>query len=110
MPVEQDLTTFFDAGETSLIVHAKNQEGPAGFVAVLDIETSDGAKQQVVTNADWLVSNSVDFAVSQPATELGPLGAAPWSQLSSFLDEAIERNITAPPGFVVELVYTVPRR
>ncbi|MEE8155046.1 MAG: c-type cytochrome [Phycisphaerales bacterium] len=110
MPVEQDLTPFFDGGETSLIVHGKNQEGPAGFVAVLDIETSDGAKQQVVTNADWLVSNSVDFAVSQPATELGPLGSAPWSQISSFLDEAIERNITAPPGFVVELVYTVPRR
>ncbi len=110
VPVEQDLTRFFDAGQTSLIVHAKNQEGPAGFVAVLDIETSDGAIRQVVTNANWLVSNSADFAASRPATELGPLGSAPWSQLSSFLDEAIERNITAPPGFAVDLVYAVPRR
>ena len=109
-PVEQDITTFFKAGATSLLVHAKNQGGPAGFVAVLDIETSDGARKQIVTNALWHVSRSGDFAASRPATELGPLGSAPWSQISSFLAEEIERNITAPPGFAVDLVYTVPRR
>ena len=61
IPVEQDLTSFFDDGESTLAVHAKNQSGPAGFVAVLEIETADGAKQHVITNSSWQVSNSSDF-------------------------------------------------
>lgn len=112
VPVEKDITKYFDVGSSSLIVHAKNQSGPAGFVGKLDIENEDGTKRQIITNSDWLVSSNVTFTNSQSATELGPLGSAPWSQITNFNSETeeIERNITVPLGFAVDLIYTVPRR
>ena len=123
-----DAKGFLQPGKNQIAVKASNQGGSAAFIFKLEIETADGKKQYVVSNADWKLSDreskdwkalgSDESSWKLPISLLGDFGVAPWSQPGiSSPDEGRGRGkeaamdvnaITVPDGFKVEVVYEVP--
>lgn len=108
-PVEIDLTPLARGDSIEILIHALNESGPAGLLAVIDFETDEGLAQRVVSDASWDAADSADFTSVQPAVELGDYGVNPWGQLAGFPIIDMDRQLEALPGFDIELVYTVPR-
>lgn len=112
-PTVAQVKDFLRKGRNEIVVDARNQGGMAGLIAKLTIELADGTKQVIETGADWQVaaSGTSDF---KPAMVLGKHGVEPWGDVlgakpgkgGGATDPA---DITAPAGFKVELVYTVPK-
>ncbi len=81
------------AGEnliTVAAVNTGNAPSPAGLLAALDVKYRDGRAQEVRTDAAWEAATSVPEnwtidAAPAPgwiaATELGPMGMAPWGDV-----------------------------
>ncbi len=108
-PIEVDLTPFLSSGRNDLVVHAQNQGGPAGLLAVLGLEFADGSSERVVTDSSWVASADAAFTSPQPAKVLGAHGVDPWGVLRIMPAAALDRHIEVAPGFTVDLVYSVPR-
>ena len=115
-PVKVDVTKAVKVGVNELRIDARNQDGAAAVVATLTIETADGKKQVIETDAEWLAADadSTDF---KPAVVIAKYGAGPWGDV--FGGKATGRGgsaiaadpatLTIAPGFKVELLYTVPK-
>lgn len=119
-PAKADVTKNLRAGENELHVDARNQGGVAALVAVLTIETADGKKTVVETSTDWQAAapGSTDF---KPAVAIAKYGARPWGEAlkgggrgaakadSGPVAATDPATLQVPPGFKVELLYTVPK-
>ena len=90
---EMDLTKRLEPGKNVLAVSAKNEgenPNPAGLVAWLNVEFTEGEPMLVVTDAEWKSSDkqvenwsAVDFKDDewQPAQVVGPVGIQPWGDV-----------------------------
>ncbi len=112
-------------GKNEIVVQARNRGGAAALVAQLDIETADGKKMVVETSDQWLATahGGSDW---KPVVAIAKYGDGPWGlalggkggkgkdakprKTNDGPDIATApKDITAPPGFKVELLYTVPK-
>jgi putative heme-binding domain-containing protein len=110
MRVEEfDASGLIRAGENEVTIDAANQGGPAGLLGLLEVVAADGTVTHIVTDSTWECAAAADFASSGPAKEVAAYGSAPWGELAGFLTIDVDRQIAAVDGFVVELVYAVPR-
>ena len=128
-PTGKEVKEYLRRGNNVLAVVASNSEaeGPAGFVARLDLEL-DNQNPRLVSDASWVGSTSevagwktdllppADFKATRA---IGPLGCEPWTQVTSAsLDAAIPLkslvatntdDLVVAKGFQVELLYDVPK-
>ncbi len=127
-PVKGDVKALLKPGKNELRLDARNRDGGAAAVAVLTIETADGQKVVIETHGDWqaAAAGSSDF---KPAIVIAKYGEGPWGDVLARNDKGGKpvkgggkRNIDngsgaatdpaeihVPPGFKVELLYTVPK-
>ncbi|KAJ7108637.1 hypothetical protein C8R44DRAFT_294513 [Mycena epipterygia] len=79
--------------------------GPAGLIAAITIQFSDGSSELVATDASWLTGafttvsaflSTADAALS-PAFELGVLGAKPYGQLSGISNALAASDVPSAP-------------
>ncbi len=89
---DADISRWLHCGENSLAIEVTNELGtdtanPAGMLAELQLEFSQGKPLVISTDADWRVSKSVDsgwqtapleYPSWKPARVLGSYGMAPW--------------------------------
>jgi putative heme-binding domain-containing protein len=135
-PVSRDVTELLRpsvGGEkvrNVLAVKAHNDDGPAGLVLRLVIESGKKEKVVIITDGDWRGSDTapanwaeLDFDDSRwaPALVVGPLGGAPWTQVTEAslggAGAAKLKKPTATPvelikakkDFKVESLYSVPK-
>ncbi|MGE0606632.1 MAG: c-type cytochrome [Pirellulales bacterium] len=123
-PAKAELGKKLRPGKNVLAVLARNEGGPAGFMAQLQIELEDGGKLSIVSDASWLVSTKAEEGWQKPdfadagwskAHSLGKLGIAPWGipgQGGAPADPGAATavdQITALDGFNVEMLYSVPK-
>ena len=90
-----DITTRLEPGQTyvfGLTGYHKNADTPAGVVGLLEIEFTDGPPMIIPTDEHWKVSDhevagwlTADFDDSGwiAAQKIGPVGMAPWGNVSS---------------------------
>lgn len=123
-PARADVAKKLRAGKNVLAVRAKNEGGPAGFMAQLQIELEDGTKQTIVSDLSWLVATAETTGWQQPGFDdsgwkkphsFGKLGIAPWgipgqggAPAGPGVATPVE-SIQALDGFQVELLYSVPK-
>ena len=102
------------AGENELRFDARNADGVAALVGTLKIELADGKKVVVETGPDWTFTPA-GGAEFKPAGVVAKYGAAPWGNALEGAGRGGSQGATAPetlqvpPGFKVELLYTVPK-
>jgi putative heme-binding domain-containing protein len=114
--VRTDVRAQVRTGRNEIKIEAKNREGIAAAVAVIEIELTDGRKLKVETSADWEAApaGSSQF---KPAAVLAKYGDGPWGDVFSTAQAQQKQaetatapaTLKAPPGFTVELLYTVPK-
>jgi putative heme-binding domain-containing protein len=130
-PVSRDVTSFFPAkGERRHVLAARgrNEDGPAGLLVRLALETKSGPAT-IVSDASWRVSdarpartwNAAGFDDSSwtNATVLGALGDAPWATVTAAALDLAKRarepqatavnSLKVKKDFKVDLIYTVPK-
>ncbi|MDR3405478.1 MAG: c-type cytochrome [Chthoniobacter sp.] len=117
-PVHADVAKSLHAGENELVIDGHNNEGAAALVASLTIETADGKTQLVETGSDWETAKpgTTEF---HPVVIIAKYGAKPWGAVFDRNYQAAgataagtvadPASLTVPPGFKVELLYTVPK-
>jgi putative heme-binding domain-containing protein len=123
-PIDQDVAEHLKQGPNVIAFVGQNEGGVAALVAKLMINDSRGDRLDVVTDRSWKLSesevadwDSIDFDDSGWADvkTLKGLGGPPWGipglASTGGEPEAIvnARDLYAPPGFVVEQVYVVPK-
>ena len=109
--VELPLDTSQDEGQPSLdlVIEAKNDGGPGGLIAVLEITSPDGDTRYVVSDASWEASDDDSFAEPRPADILAEHGSGDWGSVPGLLGTDLDRSIRVAEGYAVELVHTVTK-
>jgi putative heme-binding domain-containing protein len=132
-----DVVRFLVPGKNVLAIQARNQGGPAGVIARLNIQGATGKGLSIVTdsksritpiqNKDWLRADYDDSAWPT-AVVLGPAGMGPWNLAgaaaaaptgydAAAVDPKVKNRLSAqeqlrhfvvPKDFVVELVAADP--
>lgn len=123
-PTYEDITKRLHKGENIIAVRGINAGGIAAMVLRLDIETTDGKKQTIVTDGSWLSSadevegwQKLEFDASKwkKPHSFGKLGVAPWNEVVLVPGDRPKAqstplgSISALPDFNVELLYSVPK-
>ncbi len=128
-PTGKEVKDYLKRGNNVIAVVASNAEaeGPAGFVARLDLEL-DKEIPQIITDDSWFAGLSeiagwkTDVKVPNtfiPAKVAAPLGGGAWPQVTTAVfDAAIPlkpltatstETLVIKKGFEVELLYDVPK-
>ena len=117
-PVKVDVVKFLELGATNVIeVHATNKGGSAGLIAKLELEKQQGGVEVIETNAQWQ-STPTGQTDWKPVAVLGNYGSGPWGKIFDGKGKGgaskngpviAAADITVPPGFKVELLYSVPK-
>ena len=126
-PEQADVTNLV-GGTRSIAVLGRNDDGPAAVLLVLDLTYDDGTKKRVVSGPHWKAAADQTgpdgWAWTGPnypaadgwddAVSLGEAGAAPWGEVK--YGDALPTptatpadQLEAPPGYTVELLYSVPK-
>jgi putative heme-binding domain-containing protein len=98
-------------------------DGPAGLILKLHVETAGGKSIDIITDNTWRVlgdtpkdwqNPTFDDSAWSPAVSLGKYGIAPWGEVAkngaSHPGQATAaEDLTVPPGFKIELLYSVPK-
>lgn len=123
-PIEKEITEALITGRNVIAAEGQNEGGVAAFVCKIEIQFTDGTTQTIRSNADWKLSEqrvpdwrmtSLDDSDWQSATESGPLGRQPWGIPNhqdngpGGADPLNPKNISVPPGFAIERLYSVPK-
>jgi putative heme-binding domain-containing protein len=123
-PIRENIAKRLQAGTNVIAVRAANQGSAAGFIAQVNIEQADGAKLAIVSDPAWKAATDPKSGWQKPdfdeagwakAVSLGKLGVGPWGNVAITAatgggSEATPVSaIKAPPGFQVELLYSVPK-
>nr|WP_182866872.1 family 16 glycoside hydrolase [Rhodopirellula sp. JC639] len=124
-PIDQDVSQLIQPGRNVIAIAGQNEGGVAALVAKLTVTDSAGNETSIVTDNSWKRSessakgwNATDFDESDwtAAKIIDQIGAGPWGipgQESGSAGGATvirPQEIVAPPGFVVEQVYSVPKQ
>ena len=126
-PERSDVTKTVRTGENELVVEGRNIKGAAALIASLAIQTADGKTQLVETGPDWETAKPGTTAY-HPVVIIAKYGDKPWGAVfdargkkakapaqtareASAADTSVAdpATFTVPPGFKVELLYTVPK-
>jgi putative heme-binding domain-containing protein len=126
-PVSKDVRPQLAEGRNVIAVKAQNADGAAGLIVRLALDSGNG-ETVIVSDDSWKVSGSeapewqkADFNASgwSAARVLGPAGMAPWTAVTvASLSTAVPlitpqatpaEQLKVPPGFKVELLYSVPK-
>jgi len=108
-PVRTEVTVRLNQGDNVIAVRARNRAGAAGLLVHLNL----GGEQVLVSDGSWLTSASEEpgwttlaFNAAHWATarSLGPHGRPPWGDVLHAAAATRVEDITAPPGFQVELL------
>ncbi len=110
-PSHENVKAQLHEGRNEILVQAHNVDGIAALVAVMVIEGTDGKKTTIETNDKWQAAEhgKTDW---KPAVVIAKYGEAPWGKAlssSAGAEPTGQAAITAPAGFKVELLYTVPK-
>ncbi|MEI9896785.1 MAG: hypothetical protein WDN28_23740 [Chthoniobacter sp.] len=126
-PSHGEVAKSLRPGENELVIEGRNNTGAAALLASLTIVTADGKKQLVETGPDWETAKpgTTEFhpvviiakygdkpwgaifdAPPRKAQTAGQAGRAAAAQQTAVADPA---TLAVPPGFKVELLYTVPK-
>ena len=128
-PTNADVKALLVKGKNEIRLDARNNDGGAAAVAVIEIELADGKKVSVETSGEWkaATTGTTDF---KPAAVIAKYGAGPWGDVFARtsgkagkgakgtvkrgVDNSVQTatdpsEIHVPPGFKVELLYTVPK-
>ncbi len=111
--IRKDVTKHLDGGENVIAIRGKNETGPAGVIAMLEISTARNQKQFVLTDASWISSETeakgwttVEFATNgwTKAVSLGKLGVEPWGDVLQIPKATGADQLTLLPGYKAELI------
>ena len=130
-----DVTSLLVTGSNVISVKAKNDGGPAGFLAALYVRLASGKSLEIVSDTSWRASKEAsgdawlsaafDDTAWAAVKAIGEIGGSklPWS--SSISKDSISiafganaggefypviaKDATVPAGFKIEKVYQVPR-
>jgi putative heme-binding domain-containing protein len=114
-PSKVNLTARLQPGTHQLRVEARNEGGPAGLVARLQLKPVSGGDSVIETDASWQVTvpGRSDW---KPATVLAKYGDEPWGDALAKVTGTSTppratpvESIQTLPGFRVELVHAVPK-
>jgi putative heme-binding domain-containing protein len=117
-PTTVDVKKLLVSGKNEIVIQARNQGGTAALVALIEIEDANGKKSNLVeTSSKW---ESVKHGGSawQPAVTMAKYGSSPWGDALSGKpgkggggnsSSTLPEDITAPAGFKVQHLYTVPK-
>jgi putative heme-binding domain-containing protein len=122
-PEKSDAKGFLKPGKNQLALAARNQEGIAAAVAILQIELMDGQKITVETNDKWLAAPAGAGKEQKPAVVIANYGAQPWGDVfggggsggkgkgkgGPAKPVIAADELQLPAGFKAELLYTVPK-
>lgn len=123
-PIQQDVTKFLNIGTNTIAIAGQNEGGIAALVAKLQIKDAEGETAVIVTDRNWKYAESespqwkgVTFDDSSwtNVKSLGTLGIKPWGIPGGNSGPGGQQllirpyDIVAPPGYVVDLVYSVPK-
>ena len=122
-PIATDISKQLATGRNTIAVMAKNDGGVAALVFKLVIDHGDN-KTVILSDSSWKMSRETppknwfakDFDASAwtgKLKSLNPLGAQPWGipngKKSNASSITATEEIQLPEGFVIDLIYTVPR-
>lgn len=111
-PSQANVTRRLRPGRNELVAEARNEGGPAGFLARLRYRTADGEQVTVETDAGWeaALPGGDDW---RPAKVLARYGEDPWGDPVGLTPSrslvAQPEDIQTLPGFRVELLHVVSR-
>ncbi len=127
---ERDVTALLHEGLNALTLCARNDSGPAAAWVELVVDGADGQRLRIVSDASFAAERPAagrefeawipaDFESSRAAGAqvLGEFGCAPWGSGAASADAApavdepvlAANELTLPPGFHAELLYSVPK-
>jgi alpha-L-rhamnosidase len=84
---QEDVTGDLHVGANTIAVAATNAGGPGSWIGTLGLEYADGTTSSVVTNDNWLASQTdpqgwqqpgFDDSSWVPALDVDPYGSGPW--------------------------------
>ena len=117
-PAKGDVKALLKPGANELVIDGKNHGSLGAAVATLQIELADGKKVTIETGSDWEVAPAGQQTF-KPAVVIAKYGDRPWGEVFSGKRVAKAdsgpqtvidpKDIGVPPGFKVELLYTVPK-
>lgn len=126
-PVRREVTGALRAGSNQLLVRGENDGSVAAITLVLAIELADGHELFVASDSSWEAAMPDPASVAggeyevpesgwARAKSFGGLEADPWRSLRGLLapedsgpgSATPASEIEVPPGFRVELLYSVP--
>ncbi|MBK9388151.1 MAG: PSD1 domain-containing protein [Planctomycetes bacterium] len=91
-PLTVELPLAAESTSGMLVVHAENQGGPAGLVALLELERASGV-ERLPSDASWA---AFDGAGERLATQvIAAHGEAPWGRVLPLPDEALAAALHA---------------
>lgn len=113
-PSHENVKAHLRQGKNEILVQAHNVDGIAALVAVMVIEGTDGKKTTIETNGKWQAAphGKTDW---KSAVVIAKYGDTPWGKALegkanvAGAEATDPATITAPAGFKVELLYTVPK-
>ena len=111
-----DVTELLREGANTVEVTARNQGGPAGLLAFLDVELEGGEVLRVDSDATWQTRRRREGNVGEwaPAQVLAAYGEGPWGRVGFSLPGSsgwtgaavpLDQRFEAPPGFEVQLAW-----
>lgn len=124
-PVNVEVAKHLKAGANLIAIEGRNDDGAAAMVARLVLKDKAGKTlAEVVSDASWKSGDKADGwekpgfddAAWKGSADLGKLGKEPWGDVFANAGKpggggAITPadQLTLPPGFKAEVVYTVPK-
>jgi len=116
-PSKANVTALLKPGANWIRAEAKNEGGPAGFVARLVLKDADGKETVIESDGSWQAQAPGDSGW-KAAKVVGKYGEDPWGNALGLAGASIAEakplvlqpaEIGVPPGFRVELLHTVPK-
>ncbi|PYL14196.1 MAG: hypothetical protein DMF43_02350 [Verrucomicrobia bacterium] len=83
-----DISYWIKKGSNTIVAAARNEQGPASFLASGFMVRRDGSTRGFETNADWRVGDQQN-AQKQSVVEIGGNGSAPWGYLTQELGNLV---------------------
>ena len=127
-PLELNIAKHISEGDNVIAVTVRNLGGMGGLVGRLDIVNQDGSKRTLVTDDQWMLTQTISEDWMAPSADMkgwvaanviGPHGMEPWSnilnkaktpQSAARKKPAPQREIEVkihPEGFIVEKLFDV---
>ncbi len=124
-PSRADVTALAGGRNKVLSVQAKNADGPAGVLVMLEMKYADGSSKRVISDTSWKVAPAATAGAAWTtpgfvgaddwphADGRGVLGARPWGDVLTGQTAAPGATpadqLDLPNDYTAELLYSVPK-